>query len=139
MEVCAFGTNKHYDRMPGIKDRLKRIYAKELFPAFKREYGCIEARPGSGSSALYISDIADGRKHAALLFFQAAWDMAAAAPYARDAGCIVKCDTKDNPDIASWNEDIEAVVSRCGKKDLLNVAVFANEHVEREVLRKYNA
>lgn len=132
--VCAFGTSKHYDKIPGIKEKLANVFEKEKYAAFEdRKWGVIDARPCAGSSALFMADIADGKRHAAVTFFQAAWDMAVGALLARDAGCIVHCGT----DVNTWTGgDLEAQIARCDKKTLINVSVFANKHVQEYVERK---
>ncbi len=132
--ACAFGPSKHYDKIPGIKEKLKAVFEKEKYAAFEgREWGVIDARPCAGSSALFMADIADGKRHAAVTFFQAAWDMAVGALLARDAGCIVHCGT----DVNTWTGgDLEAQIARCDKKTLINVSVFANPNVQEYVERK---
>jgi len=132
--ACAFGTSKHYDKIPGIKEKLKSVFEKEKYAAFEgREWGVIDARPAAGSSALFMADIADGKRHAAVTFFQAAWDMAVGALIARDAGCIVHCGT----DVNTWTGgDLESQIARCDKKTLINVSVFANPDVQEYFERK---
>jgi hypothetical protein len=131
--ACAYGTSKHYDKIPGVKERLERIFTKEPQPQFEnRTYGVIDARPCSGSSALFMADIAGGTRHAAVTFFQAAWDMAVGALVARDAGCPVYCGTDLHTHTGG---DLEAQIARCDRKTLINVSVFANTHVQRHVER----
>ncbi|MCX6750719.1 MAG: hypothetical protein NTZ83_04635 [Candidatus Pacearchaeota archaeon] len=133
---CAFGTSKYYDKVPGIKDKLKKIFDKTLIPTLEREYGMIDSRPASGSSALFCCDIADGKRHFALLYFQKAWDLAVGVLYARDAGCIVTCgNSLEN--IEGGN--LEKTIARCTKDTLVNVGVFANPYVQREVMQRFNS
>lgn len=130
---CAFGTSKHYSLIPGIQQALEGVFEKTENPGLKRRYGMINARPASGSSALFCSDIADGNRHFALLYFQKAWDLAVGALYARDAGCIVT----SGDSIETLTEgNLEKQIAGCDKKTLINVGIFANKAIQEAVMSK---
>jgi fructose-1,6-bisphosphatase/inositol monophosphatase family enzyme len=130
---CAFGTSKYYEAVPGLKKRLKGVFRKTRDPVLDREYSLINARPGSGSSALFCCEIADGRRHFAVLYFQKAWDLAGSVPYAREAGCIVECG--QNGKLTGC--DAEEQIATAGRNTLINVGVFANGTIRDIVLSKF--
>jgi fructose-1,6-bisphosphatase/inositol monophosphatase family enzyme len=129
----AYGTSRHYHLMPGIKERLEHFFDPVEYPFLRRSYGMINARPASGSSALFCSDIADGNRHFAIIYFQKAWDLAVGALYARDAGCIVESgDTIQS--LTGGN--LENQIAKATKDTLVNVGVFANSQVRDIVLER---
>ncbi|MBI4139459.1 hypothetical protein HY483_00685 [Candidatus Woesearchaeota archaeon] len=135
MLVCAVATSKYLPQHPGLKEKLDRLFRKERVPIIDREYGMINAKPASGSSALYLCDTASGNRHGAILYFQKAWDLAVGALFARDAGCVVTCSTKG---IELEGEDIEKVIAGCSRNTLVNCAVYANQDVKNTVERMMN-
>ncbi len=135
---CSFGTSKHYNNIPGVKEKLAGVFTKEIYPELdNRSYGMIDARPASGSSALFLSDIANGRYHFALLFFQAAWDMAVGAMIARDAGCVVTCGLTPSTYNDGTGDQLEELIACGDKKTLVNVCVYANKDVQDSVEAKF--
>ncbi len=137
---CSFGTSKYYNLIPGIKEKLEKVFEKQEVPELKREYAMINARPASGSSALFGCDIGDGNRHFALLYFQKAWDLAVGALYARDAGCIVESQYSNTKNLSKWGDgiDLEKQIASCDKKTLINARIFANPDVQRFVMEKFN-
>jgi fructose-1,6-bisphosphatase/inositol monophosphatase family enzyme len=131
---CSFGTSKYYPQNPGVEDKLKNVFKKELHPVNGREYGRINARPASGSSALFCCNIADGKNHFAMLFYQAAWDLAVGAVFAQRAGCpVVLFDNAGN----LINQDLETSIANCDKNTLINVGVFGSEFIKKDILNKF--
>jgi len=131
---CSYGTSKYHNRVPGIKEALAGVFDDVEFPELGRNYHLIDSRPASGSSALFLGDIADGNRHFALLYFQKAWDLAVGALFARDAGCAVQCG--DAIDKITCG-DLETQIARCSKEDLINVAIFANPNVKDIVMERF--
>ena len=129
--------SKYRKENPELKQKLDTVFAKQKFPELKDgEYGMIDAKPASGSSALYLCDIADGNRHAAILTFQSPWDLAVGALYARDRGCpVVLLDNKGMP----TNDDVERVIALAKKDTLINIAVYANTAVKKLVEDKFYA
>jgi fructose-1,6-bisphosphatase/inositol monophosphatase family enzyme len=133
---CSFGTSEQYKYNPGIEDRLKKVFEKQEAPFLNKSYSMLNARPASGSSALFCCDIADGNRHFALLFYQKGWDVAVGAVYAQRVGCpIVLFDNKGN--VIDGN--LETSIAQCDKKTLLNVGVFGNKYIRDDVLKKFNS
>jgi len=133
---CSFGTSFYYKENPGIEIRLKKVFDKMEVPLVDQPYSMINARPASGSSALFCCDIADGKRHFALLFYQKAWDLAVGAVYAHRAGCpIVLFNNKG--EVIEGN--LEQSIAQCDKKTLLNVGIFGNEHIKEEVMGRFNS
>ena len=131
---CSFGTSAHLNKNPALQERLKKVFEKQEV-SFDRSYPTINAKPASGSSALFCSDIADGKRHFALLFFQKAWDLAVGAVYAQKAGCpVVMFDNSGN----ATSENLETTIAQCDMKTLTSVGVFANESVKDYILEKFN-
>jgi len=146
---CSFGTSKYYPELPGVKEAVEAVFAKERHHVLQRDYGIINARPASGSSAMFCCDIADGNRHFAVLYAQKTWDLTGML-IAEKAGCLVQCGPsyrgmQDNKlemvfangtvqDISGGN--LEAQIATCDKKTLINAAVFANPHVRDIVIKK---
>ncbi len=133
---CSFGTSKYFKNHPRIKDKLDNVFLKREVPSLKREYSMINARPASGSSALFCCDIAEGKKHFALLFFQKAWDLAVGALYARDAGCPINIFNSEGN--ISNESDLEHLIVNCDKDTLLNIGIYANDKVKEDVIERFN-
>ena len=111
----------------------EKVFEKETIPLLNRPYSMINAKPASGSSALFCSEIADGKRHFALLFYQKAWDLAVGAVYAQKAGCpIVLFDPKGN----IIDKNLESNIAQCDKNTLLHIGVFGNEQIKYDVSRK---
>ena len=131
---CSFGTSKYYTQYPDVKPRLEAVFGEQEVPELKRKYAAKNARPMSGSSALYCCDIVDGNRHFAMLFFQKAWDLAVGAMYAKQAGCPVVIFDNDGNAV---EKDLEQEIIKCDKDSVINVGVFANNHVKEYVLNKF--
>lgn len=133
---CAFAPKRYCPEGSNLKARLEGIFDKQHVAAVKRDYAPINARPASGSSALFCCDIADGNRHFAVILFQKAWDLAVGAMYAKQAGCpVVVLDDQLDP----INTNLEHAIANCTKESLINVAVFANSHVAEFVMNKLGA
>jgi len=131
---CSFGTSFHYDANPGMEEKLEKVFEKQQVSLADKKYSMINARPASGSSALFCCDIADGERHFALLFYQKAWDLAVGAVYAKRAGCpIVMFDNSGK----IIKQTLESSIAQCDKKTILNVGVFANKDIQEHVLKKF--
>ena len=123
---CVILPSKYRNDNPELAGKLGKVFQEVEFPALERSYSMIDAKPASGSSALFCCDIADGNRHFALLYKQKAWDMAGGALIARDAGCIVK------------PADLEQQIARCTKNTLLDVEVYANPYVQYIAMSRFN-
>lgn len=130
---CSFGTSRHYKDHPGIKEKVESLFEKETDPLLKRDFGLINARPYTGSSALFACDIAAGNRHFAVLFFQKAWDLAVGVPYAMDAGCPTHILDNDG---RPTGQDPKQVIAGCDKDTLINVTVSANQYIDAYVMKK---
>ena len=123
---CVILPSKYRNDNPELAGKLGKVFQEVEFPALERSYSMIDAKPASGSSALFCCDIADGNRHFALLYKQKAWDMAGGALIARDAGCIVK------------PADLEQQIATCTKNTLLDVEVYANPYVQYIAMSRFN-
>jgi len=125
--VAAHAPSQYADKIPGISDRLAKIFALHTFPDLGyRLYGIRDAKPASGSSALFMCDIANGERHGVVLYFQKTWDFAVGAMYVSDAGCPVTVGA-DITSIAGG--DLEKIIVTCNRNTLTNIAVYANQNI----------
>jgi len=131
---ASFGTSKYYPENPGIKRALEGVFQKVKIESLGRIYSPINARPASGSSALFCCDIADGNNHFGLIFFQKAWDLAVGALYAQQAGCPTVLFDNQGSII---KDNLEKVIAYCKKDTLANIGVFANEKVKEDILSQF--
>jgi len=125
--------SKYQHLVPELKVKLDRLFDPVPYPELRnRAYGLKDAKPASGSSNLFHSDIADGNRHFALTYYQAPWDMVGAL-YAKAAGCIVECGTSLE---TFTGGDLEEQIAQADKKTLMNVSVFANPEVREVVMKR---
>ena len=130
---CAFAPRVNRAKHSGVFDTLEKVFTYEEAPELRRSYSAKNARPASGSSALFCCDIADGNRHFAVIFFQKAWDLAVGTLYAKQAGCpVVVFDNHMNP----VDVNLEHAIANCTKEPLINVGVFANKHVQSYIMKK---
>jgi fructose-1,6-bisphosphatase/inositol monophosphatase family enzyme len=133
--IATHATSKHADKIPGIQAKLAGILEPHTFEGFgSRLYGVRDAKPASGSSALFMCDIANGERHGVVLYFQKAWDFAVGAMYAANAGCPVTVGT-DIQNITGG--DLERTIASCDKNTLVNIAVYANPAVQNILEQKH--
>jgi fructose-1,6-bisphosphatase/inositol monophosphatase family enzyme len=111
--ICAFGTSFHIDKTPALQRQIDNIFAPQKIEGFDRSYAPQLVRPCSGSSALFLSQIANGERHGAVLGFQKAWDMSAGLLIARDVGCPVY--VSKNLDVLLGDDEVEGTLLKCGK------------------------
>lgn len=135
---CAFIPSKYRERYFEIDRKLTKLFEGVNFPELKRSYNLINAKPASGSSALFCCDIADGKRHFALLYLQKAWDLAGGAIYAGNTpGCIVEI--LDNGGDLVNKRSLDEQIASCTKESLISVGVFANLYVRNLVMDRFNS
>jgi len=139
MKGCAYGTRDHLGKIPGIEGRLARVFEKDPYEEFKRDFGAINARPAAGSSALFNCGIANGENHFGIFLWQGIWDMAVGALFSGDVGCIVRCtSSEDSMDFTRNRIELERRIATFKRRNLVHVTVFPNPKVEREVMKRFN-
>lgn len=133
--ITAYGPSRHMNDRPEDWIAITKVFTEMEVPETNRKYKMIQGRRGAGCASLTLCRIAEGEEHGAILLCQAPWDIAAGAMIAKSAGCRMRVHPNDVYSSALLN--LEEAIATAKKDTLIDIYCFANEDVEKTVMKQF--